>query len=406
MRAQTHGAAASQLRRQQEKHRHLPKFIDRFKARPARPSRRRTASRRWRVWKNGAGADREATSPSSSASRRPAESDARAGWPGPRLHRRRYAAKPSCAASTVRCWPAAHRHPRRQRGGQVHAREDHGAARAAASAHHRGQGPGHRLRFAQEELDCCADRPRWSTWCALADGAWAPEQELRDFPRRHPASSGDVVHAGRRQHYRAAKARLVPAMRGLAAPQPAAATRPTNHLDLPPPARRWPWRSTSSTVTVMLVSHDRALLRLVCEDFGRRAWSKPLGRRPRRLPALAAQAQYQRLTKAAADSSRKLRERQRQGGKRREDPHAAAARQAHCRDEIKPPKKELAHRPSPGRAVRRARQARGELLPTPRSRPSRSPDRQAAEDGQRGHRAPRRPLARASTRIDELGADR
>ncbi|HNK18371.1 MAG TPA: ABC transporter, partial [Piscinibacter sp.] len=94
--------------------------------------------------------------------------------------------------------------------------------------------------------------------------------------------------------------------------------------------------------TVMLVSHDRALLREVCDEF----WLVADGALK---PFDGDLDDYQRwllersreAAKAAADSSRKLREEAAAGGSRREDRKAAAAARQARADEIKPLKKEL-----------------------------------------------------------------
>ncbi len=85
------------------------------------------------------------------------------------------------------------------------------------------------------------------------------------------------------------KARLVLAMIVWQRPNLLLLDEPTNHLDL---ATREALAMALNEFegTVMLVSHDRALLRAVCDEFwmvGRGA-RRPVRRRPRRLPALPA----------------------------------------------------------------------------------------------------------------------
>ena len=85
------------------------------------------------------------------------------------------------------------------------------------------------------------------------------------------------------------KARLVLAMLVWQRPNLLLLDEPTNHLDLTT-REALSMALNEFEGTVMLVSHDRALLREVCDEFwlvtgGARA---ALRRRPRRLPALAA----------------------------------------------------------------------------------------------------------------------
>jgi ATP-binding cassette subfamily F protein 3 len=77
---------------------------------------------------------------------------------------RRHAAHPSCATSTARCCRPAHRHPRRQRPGQVHAGQDH-RPRAGADGGEITEGKGLNIGyFAQQELDVLRPQDtRWST---------------------------------------------------------------------------------------------------------------------------------------------------------------------------------------------------------------------------------------------------
>ena len=119
-------------------------------------------------------------------------------------------------------------------------------------------------------------------------GPAAREQELRDFLGQF-RFTGDMVHQAVGTLSGGEKARLVLAMLVWQRPNLLLLDEPTNHLDLTT-------REALSIAlnefegTVMLVSHDRALLREVCDEFWlvsarRRA---ALRRRPRRLPALAA----------------------------------------------------------------------------------------------------------------------
>ena len=85
------------------------------------------------------------------------------------------------------------------------------------------------------------------------------------------------------------KARLVLCMIVWQRPNLLLLDEPTNHLDLTT-REALSMALNEFEGTVMLVSHDRALLRAVCDEFwlvaARRR--RALRRRPRRLPALAA----------------------------------------------------------------------------------------------------------------------
>ena len=97
------------------------------------------------------------------------------------------------------------------------------------------------------------------------------------------------------------KARLVLAMLVWQRPNLLLLDEPTNHLDLTT-REALSMALNEFEGTVMLVSHDRALLREVCDEF----WlvtgggAQAVRRRPRRLPALAARAVEGGGTRGAA----------------------------------------------------------------------------------------------------------
>jgi ATP-binding cassette subfamily F protein 3 len=127
--------------------------------RPARPSRRKAASRRWSAWKSWRRCWPSADFSSSSGAGQPAQphaGDHRCRALASDGGRRGATAQGSSCAGVNRIQRAgrpAHRHPGRQRPGQVHAGQDHCPRNGAAGRHrHRGQGPGIGY-FAQQELD-------------------------------------------------------------------------------------------------------------------------------------------------------------------------------------------------------------------------------------------------------------
>jgi ATP-binding cassette subfamily F protein 3 len=122
--------------------------------------------------------------------------------------------------------------------------------------------------FAQQELDVLSlgDGPLMHMVRLARDvGPAAREQELRDFLGRF-RFTGDMVSQAVGSLSGGEKARLVLAMLVWQRPNLLLLDEPTNHLDLTT-------REALSIAlnefegTVMLVSHDRALLREVCDEF-------------------------------------------------------------------------------------------------------------------------------------------
>jgi ATP-binding cassette subfamily F protein 3 len=122
--------------------------------------------------------------------------------------------------------------------------------------------------FAQQELDLLQldDGPLMHLVRLARDvGPAAREQELRDFLGQF-RFTGDMVHQPVGTLSGGEKARLVLAMLVWQRPNLLLLDEPTNHLDLTT-------REALSIAlnefegTVMLVSHDRALLREVCDEF-------------------------------------------------------------------------------------------------------------------------------------------
>ncbi len=122
--------------------------------------------------------------------------------------------------------------------------------------------------FAQQELDVLSldDGPLMHMVRLARDvGPAAREQELRDFLGRF-RFTGDMVQQAVGSLSGGEKARLVLAMLVWQRPNLLLLDEPTNHLDLTT-------REALSIAlnefegTVMLVSHDRALLREVCDEF-------------------------------------------------------------------------------------------------------------------------------------------
>ncbi len=122
--------------------------------------------------------------------------------------------------------------------------------------------------FAQQELDVLSldDGPLMHMVRLARDvGPAAREQELRDFLGRFKFT-GDMVQQAVGSLSGGEKARLVLAMLVWQRPNLLLMDEPTNHLDLTT-REALSMALNEFEGTVMLVSHDRALLREVCDEF-------------------------------------------------------------------------------------------------------------------------------------------
>jgi ATP-binding cassette subfamily F protein 3 len=122
--------------------------------------------------------------------------------------------------------------------------------------------------FAQQELDVLRmDEGPMQHMIRLARevGPAGREQELRDFLGRFQFS-GDMVNQPVSQFSGGEKARLVLALVVWQRPNLLLLDEPTNHLDLTT-REALSMALNEFEGTVMLVSHDRALLREVCDEF-------------------------------------------------------------------------------------------------------------------------------------------
>ncbi len=122
--------------------------------------------------------------------------------------------------------------------------------------------------FAQQELDVLRpDEGPMQHMIRLARevGPNAREQELRDFLGRFQFT-GDMVNQPIGQFSGGEKARLVLALVVWQRPNLLLLDEPTNHLDLTT-REALSMALNEFEGTVMLVSHDRALLREVCDEF-------------------------------------------------------------------------------------------------------------------------------------------
>ena len=122
--------------------------------------------------------------------------------------------------------------------------------------------------FAQQELDVLSlgDGPLMHMVRLARDvGPQAREQELRDFLGRF-RFTGDMVTQAVGSLSGGEKARLVLAMLVWQRPNLLLMDEPTNHLDLTT-REALSMALNEFEGTVMLVSHDRALLREVCDEF-------------------------------------------------------------------------------------------------------------------------------------------
>jgi ATP-binding cassette, subfamily F, member 3 len=251
--------------KQQERIAHLQRFIDRFKA---KASKAKQAQSRVKAL-----ARMEKLAPVLTSSDFEFEFREPQSLPNPmlsfdaaRLRLRQHAHR--AQHQPQRAGRPAHRHPRRQRPGQVTLVKT--IARALPPLGGRiTEGKGLVIGyFAQQELDVLSldDGPLMHMVRLARDvGPAAREQELRDFLGRF-RFTGDMVTQAVGSLSGGEKARLVLAMLVWQRPNLLLLDEPTNHLDLTT-------REALSIAlnefegTVMLVSHDRALLRETCDEF-------------------------------------------------------------------------------------------------------------------------------------------
>jgi ATP-binding cassette subfamily F protein 3 len=200
--------------------------------------------------------------------------------------------------------------------------------------------------FAQQELDVLSldDGPLMHMVRLARDvGPAAREQELRDFLGSF-RFVGEMVTQPVGTLSGGEKARLVLAMLVWQRPNLLLLDEPTNHLDLTT-REALSMALNEFEGTVMLVSHDRALLREVCDEF----WLVAGGRVQ---PFDGDLDDYQRwLLDQSREQSRQASEQARReraeatpaaaGANRKEDRKAAAAARQQRADEIKPLRKEL-----------------------------------------------------------------
>lgn len=209
--------------------------------------------------------------------------------------------------------------------------------------------------FAQQELDVLrTDEGPLAHMIRLAKevGPQAREQELRDFLGRF-RFTGDMVSQPVGQFSGGEKARLVLALVVWQRPNLLLLDEPTNHLDLTT-------REALSIAlnefegTVMLVSHDRALLREVCDEFWLVTrggvstfdgdlddYQKWLQEQAREVAAAARAAREPRDPAAPAASASEPSATDASAGNRKEDRKTAAQARQRIAEQVKPLKAEL-----------------------------------------------------------------
>ncbi|HJW12886.1 MAG TPA: ATP-binding cassette domain-containing protein, partial [Albitalea sp.] len=195
--------------------------------------------------------------------------------------------------------------------------------------------------FAQQEMDVLrpGDSPLNHMIRLARDvSPQAREQELRNFLGQF-RFEGDMVNQAVGTLSGGEKARLVLAMLVWQRPNLLLLDEPTNHLDLDT-REALSMALNEFEGTVMLVSHDRALLREVCDEF----WLVTAGGVR---PFDGDLDDYQRwLLDTAREQAKALREpacvaKPNAGPNRREDRKAAAAARAQRAEQVKPLRKEL-----------------------------------------------------------------
>jgi ATP-binding cassette subfamily F protein 3 len=216
--------------------------------------------------------------------------------------------------------------------------------------------------FAQQELDVLspADGPLMHMVRLARDvGPAAREQELRDFLGSF-RFTGEMVQQAVGTLSGGEKARLVLAMLVWQRPNLLLLDEPTNHLDLTT-REALSMALNEFEGTVMLVSHDRALLREVCDEFwlvtrgglepfdgdldDYQRWlleqSKAAARAARPEAANPMPAAEPRLARKAAPAAKAAAPANVAETKRRDDRKSAAAARQQRADAAKPLKKEL-----------------------------------------------------------------
>ncbi len=266
MRAERLEQAQAAFGRQQERMAHLQRFIDRFKA---KASKAKQAQSRVKAL-----ARMEKLAPVLTASDFEFEFREPLNLPNPMLAFDALAvrlrqAPPSSATSIDRCWPASASacSAPTARANRPWSRPS--PMRCAPIGGHITEGKGLVIGyFAQQELDVLQldDGPLMHMVRLARDvGPAGREQELRDFLGRF-RFTGEMVQQPVGSLSGGEKARLVLAMLVWQRPNLLLLDEPTNHLDLTT-------REALSIAlnefegTVLLVSHDRALLREVCDEF-------------------------------------------------------------------------------------------------------------------------------------------
>jgi ATP-binding cassette subfamily F protein 3 len=278
MRAQQMELQQNAYAKQQDKIAHLQKFIQRFKAKASKAkqaqSRVKALDRMERLAPMLASADFtfEFKEPANLPEPHAGDGKRQFRLPAGRGRARRHAADHHRAQREPhRDGRSAHRHPGRQRPGQIDRGQDD-CPRTAPTTGTVSEGKGLSIGyFAQQELDVLRpqDNPlEHMTRMAregLPAGQSGREQDLRNFLGTFNFS-GDMVKQAVGTMSGGEKARLVLCMLVWQRPNLLLMDEPTNHLDL---ATREALAMALNEFegTVMLVSHDRSLLRSVCDEF-------------------------------------------------------------------------------------------------------------------------------------------
>ena len=272
MRAERLEQAQASFEKQQERMAHLQKFIDRFKAKASKAKQAQSRVKALaRMEKLAPGADQRRLPVRVPRAAEPAQPDARLRRRGLRLSGRRRGGRAAHRRPhrPLGARRPAHRHPRRQRPGQVDAGQDDRRRPAAAGRRdHRRQGPDDRLlRAAGARRALARRRPADAHGAAgarrrpgrRASRSCATSSARSASPARWCTQPVGTLSGGE-------KARLVLAMLVWQRPNLLLLDEPTNHLDLTT-REALSMALNEFEGTVMLVSHDRALLREVCDEF-------------------------------------------------------------------------------------------------------------------------------------------